>query len=134
MATKRGSRTGGGPGTNQYGVKGASRARPAPGRTDTFATPPATPAAPAVDLQRMIDDVLTSHPQRRGGPSIGNPCWQPVLDAARTTPLPELTATTSKAFMVKIASALDAAGLPPTLREEITGFTEMGCGAGSPRL
>ena len=36
MASKR-RRTGGGPGTNQYGVKGVSCARPTPARAATFA-------------------------------------------------------------------------------------------------
>lgn len=49
MATKRGSRTGGGPGTNQYGIKGASKAaseRAARDRSMRFAEKVGQPGEP----------------------------------------------------------------------------------------
>lgn len=41
------SKTGGGPGTNQYAIRGHSRRRPAPARVATYATP-----TPHVDLEQ----------------------------------------------------------------------------------
>ena len=129
MAARKRPAARGGVGSNQYGVKGASRARAARDRADTFAAAP-EPEPPPVNLTEAIEDAIRRARVDANGHApnlnIGAGPLADVLESAKTCPLPELTASTARAYMLKVAATLNEAGMPRTSRlngAELTGFT-----------